>query len=294
MKKIASLLLCMVLLLSVCCVNASAAENACIGAGVTVAEDGTVTVAVSAKAAAANARLTVGFDADRLTYTGCETAFAVHTVKAEEGKLTIGLASSTAEAVAAGEELVKLTFASEDAMGAKITVTAERFGGKAVGETVALEVGKAQVIATGWSGYTTWELTDDGTLTFSPTEERWNGKCNMANYHKVNGVLTLPWSAYAERITKVVVEEGINAVGQMAFYELPNLKTVVLPESIDEVRNYAFKNVVTLSTINLDVAEFIREGAFYGCTALNEVNLAEGVVVEDWAFSKVPGYNPGN
>ena len=53
MKKIASLLLCMVLLLSVCCVNASAAENACIGAGVTVAEDGTVTVAVSAKAAAA-------------------------------------------------------------------------------------------------------------------------------------------------------------------------------------------------------------------------------------------------
>ena len=293
MKKIASLLLCMVLL-SVCCANASAAENACIGAGVTVAEDGTVTVAVSAKAAAANARLTVGFDADRLTYTGCETAFAVATVKEETGKLTIGLASPTAEAVAAGEELLKLTFASEDAMGAKITVTAERFGGKAVGETVALEVGKAQVIATGWSGYTTWELTDDGTLTFSPTEERWNGKCNMANYHKVNGVLTLPWSAYAERITKVVVEEGINAVGQMAFYELPNLKTVVLPESIDEVRNYAFKNVVTLTDINLDVAEFIREGAFYGCTALNEVNLAEGVVVEDWAFSKVPGYKPGN
>ena len=291
MKKIASLLLCMVLLLSVCCVNASAAENACIGAGVTVAEDGTVTVAVSAKAAAANARLTLGFDADRLTYTGCETAFAVATVKEETGKLTVGLASATAKAAAAGDELVKLTFASNDPMGTQITVTAENYGGKAVNETVALEVG---VVATGWSGYTTWVLTSDGTLTFSPTEERWNGKCNMANYHKVNGVLTLPWSAYAERITKVVVEEGINAVGQMAFYELPNLKTVVLPESIDEVRNYAFKNVVTLTDINLDVAEFIREGAFYGCTALNEVNLAEGVVVEDWAFSKVPGYKPGN
>ena len=125
MKKIASLLLCMVLLLSVCCVNASAAENACIGAGVTVAEDGTVTVAVSAKAAAANARLTLGFDADRLTYTGCETAFAVATVKAETDKLTIGLASSTAKAAAAGEELVKLTCASNDPMGTQITVTAE-------------------------------------------------------------------------------------------------------------------------------------------------------------------------
>ena len=103
MKKIASLLLCMVLLLSVCCVNASAAEDTCIGAGVTVAEDGTVTVAVSAKAAAANARLTVGFDADRLTYTACETAFDVHTVKKESGKVTIGELADIKGDIKAGE-----------------------------------------------------------------------------------------------------------------------------------------------------------------------------------------------
>ena len=292
MKKIASLLLCMVLLLSVCCVNASAAENTCIGAGVTVAEDGTVTVAVSAKAAAANARLTVGFDADRLTYTGCETAFAVATVKEETGKLTVGLASATAEAVAAGDELVTLTFASNDPMGTQITVTAENYGGKAVNETVALEVG---VVATGWSGYTTWVLTSDGTLTFTSSGEKLeNGESNLKNYWKVGGVLSLPWSAYAEQITKVVINEGIHDIGQMAFYELPNLTEVQLPESAVEIRGYAFKNCTALTTINLEVVEFIREGAFYGCTALNEVNLAEGVVVEDWAFSKVPGYKPGN
>ena len=289
MKKIASLLLCMVLLLSVCCVNASAAENACIGAGVTVAEDGTVTVAVSAKAAAANARLTVGFDADRLTYTGCEAAFAVATVKEETGKLTIGLASSTAKAVAVGEELVKLTFASEDAMGAKITVTAERFDGKAVGETVALEVGKAQVIATGWSGYTTWELTDDGTLTFTSSGEKLeNGESNLKNYWKVNGVLNLPWSAYAEQITKVVINEGIHDIGQMAFYELPNLKRVTLGADVTEIRNYAFKNCASLVSINLEHVDFIREGAFYGCAALENITLGQEVVVEDWAFTKTP------
>ena len=291
MKKIASLLLCMVLLLGVFCVNASAAENTCIAAGVTVAEDGTVTVAVSAEAAAANAHLTVAFDADRLTYTGCETGFAVHTVKEEAGKLTIGLACATADAVQAGGELVKLTFASDDAMGASITVTAERFGGRTVNETVALEVGK---VASGWSGYTTWVLTSDGTLTVSPTEERYNGKCNMANYHKVDGVLTLPWAAYADQITRVVIEEGVHAVGQMAFYELPNLTEVVLPDSIEEVRNYAFKNVVTLTTINLNVVEIVREGAFYGCTALEVVDLPENAEVEDWAFAKVPGYKGAN
>ena len=148
-----------------------------------------------------------------------------------------------------------------------------------------------QVIDEGWSGYTTWRLTDDGTLTFSPTEQTLDGKCNMRNYWKVDGVLSLPWGEYADQITKVVVEEGIHAVGQMAFYELPNLTTVVLPESIVEVRNYAFKNCTALTAINLENVEYIREGAFYGCAALTDVTLAESAEIEDWAFTR-SGYTP--
>ena len=142
------------------------------------------------------------------------------------------------------------------------------------------------VIASGWSGYTTWVLTSDGVLTFSPTEQTEGGQTNLRNYWKVNGVLTLPWSNYAEVITKVVIEEGIHDIGQMAFYELPNLTEVVLPESIVEIRNYAFKNCVSLTTINLDGVDFIREGAFYGCSALENVTFAQNAVIEDWAFSK--------
>ena len=141
------------------------------------------------------------------------------------------------------------------------------------------------VIATGWSGYTTWVLTSDGTLTFSPTEQQENGQTNLKNYWKVNGVLTLPWGDYAERITKVVIEEGIHDIGQMAFYELPNLREVVLPESIVEIRNYAFKNCKSLTSINLEGVDVIREGAFYGCSGLENVTFAQNVVIEDWAFS---------
>ena len=144
------------------------------------------------------------------------------------------------------------------------------------------------VIAEGWSGYTTWKLTDDGVLTFYPTEERYNGKCNMANYHKINGVLTLPWSPYAETITKVVVTEGINAVGQMAFYELPNLTEVVLGTDVTEIRDYCFKNCTSLVSINLENVDFIREGAFYGCSALENVTLGSEVIIGDWAFTKTP------
>ena len=147
-------------------------------------------------------------------------------------------------------------------------------------------VPEAEVVASGWSGYTTWVLTDDGVLTFSPTTQTEGGQCNLRNYWKVGGVLTLPWGEYADMITTVVIEDGIHDIGQMAFYELPNLTSVTLGADVIEIRNYAFKNCVSLTTINLDGVEYIREGAFYGCSALTDVTLAEGVTVEDWAFSK--------
>ena len=74
----------------------------------------------------------------------------------------------------------------------------------------------------------------------------------------------------------------------MAFYELLNLREVVLADSVEEIRNYAFKNTTSLTTINLEVVEFIREGAFYGCSGLEGLTIAEGTVIEDWAFSKTP------
>ena len=144
------------------------------------------------------------------------------------------------------------------------------------------------VIAEGWSGYTTWTLTSDGVLTFVPSGETYEGEANLKNYWKVDGTLTLPWGQYAEVITKIVISEGIHDIGQMAFYELPNLVEVVLPSTIVEVRNYAFKNCAKLTTINLENVDFIREGAFYGCSALENIIFMDGVVVEDWAFSKTP------
>ena len=138
MKKLTSLLLCMVLLLAMLPVGA-AAEPACMEAGVMVSDDGTVTVTVTAKQAAANARLTVDFDTDYLTYVGCETPFAVHSVKAEAEQLTIGLANPSSGAVSEAEGLVNLHFEMTGHWDkTDITVTAVSYGGKAVSESVTL------------------------------------------------------------------------------------------------------------------------------------------------------------
>ena len=144
-----------------------------------------------------------------------------------------------------------------------------------------------KVIASGWSGYTTWALTDDGVLTVSPTEQSLEGKCNMRNYWKVDGVLNLPWGEYADRITAVVIEEGVNAIGQMAFYGLNNLESVTLAGSVTEIRHYAFKNCPALTSVTgTEGLTDICEGAFYGCSALTEIQIPDGCTIGDWAFSR--------
>ena len=148
-------------------------------------------------------------------------------------------------------------------------------------------VEEPEVVASGWSGYTTWVLTDDGVLTFSPSDQTEAGQCNLRNYWKVNGVLTLPWGAYADMITTVVIEDGIHDIGQMAFYELPNLETVTLGADVVEIRNYAFKNCVSLTTVTgTEGLQNICEGAFYGCAALTDLVIPEACAVGDWAFTK--------
>ena len=145
-----------------------------------------------------------------------------------------------------------------------------------------------KVIAEGWSGYTLWKLTSDGVLTVSPSGQLYNGKCNMKHYCKVNGVLTLPWTPYAEQIVKVVVEEGVNSVGQMAFYGLPNLREVVLAESVEEIYGYAFKNCQSLTTVVMPGVHMIRQGAFYGCSGLTDVTFSDYFGLETWAFAYTP------
>lgn len=139
MKKLTSLLLCMVLVLTMFCGTAAAAETERMEAGVMVSDDGTVMVTVRAKQAAANARLTVDFDSDYLTFDGYETAFAAASVRAEEEQLTIGLANASANAVKAGDTLIELRFRMTGHWDkTDITVTAVSYGGKAVNESVTL------------------------------------------------------------------------------------------------------------------------------------------------------------
>ncbi|MBQ7230869.1 MAG: extracellular solute-binding protein, partial [Oscillospiraceae bacterium] len=87
------------------------------------------------------------------------------------------------------------------------------------------------VIASGWSGYTTWSLTDDGVLTFS-------GEGAMKNYTYKS---EMPWYGYFDQITAVVIEEGVTSIGSYAFYGMPKLERIEIASTVTTIGDYAFK-----------------------------------------------------
>ena len=124
-------------------------------------------------------------------------------------------------------------------------ITAEEYG----------IVDDGTVIGSGSCGSTVyWKLYSSGTLYISGF-----GKMNDYEFPGVNP----PWYSQASSIKKVVIQEGINHIGNYAFKFCSNLTKVSIPES----------------------AYDIGEGAFAWCDSLNTVKLPEGLQqISDWMF----------
>ena len=121
----------------------------------------------------------------------------------------------------------------------------------------------------------TWELDEEGTLTISGTGE-------MRGYSRevFNGSLitTAPWGKHAANLKAVVIESGVTAIGDYAFYNCSELTSVSLPEGVTTIGNYAFESCrsLTIMTIPENVIS-IGNGAFYNCSGLTSVSIPEGV-----------------
>lgn len=113
----------------------------------------------------------------------------------------------------------------------------------------------------------TWSLDDSGTLTISGTGyvDRDMGQ--------------LPW---IRDVKKVVVEEGITALGENAFNGYVNVTAITLPDSLTEIGSYAFKRCEKLEQLHIpEGVTYIGSYAFAGCSLLREINIPDGVT-EIW------------
>ncbi len=107
-----------------------------------------------------------------------------------------------------------------------------------------------------WSGYTctvcgitggthgtnmTWTVDIFGTLTVYGEGAMQDCSTNYGG----------PWYRYYDKITGLVVEEGVTAIGSNAFYKASNLTTVTLPKSLTSVGGWAFAQANNIEKVNI-------------------------------------------
>jgi|GEM_PF-504721 len=129
-------------------------------------------------------------------------------------------------------------------------------------------------IAHGTCGYNliTWVLTEDGTLTIS-------GSGNMKDYSSSS---VAPWYSNRTKILSVVVEPGVESVGNYAFYACLKLASVSLPGGVKSVGQSAFQDCAKLTAVEIpEGVTSIGSSAFDGCSSLTSVTIPNSVTSID-------------
>ena len=83
-----------------------------------------------------------------------------------------------------------------------------------------------------------------------------------------------PWYAYRDEIRVAVVGDGIDEIGNYAFYGLEDLRLVRLPYETRRIGRYAFAGCSSLTSITIPgCCGSIDDGAFQDCSALAAIAL---------------------
>ena len=100
-----------------------------------------------------------------------------------------------------------------------------------------------------------WAIDEEGVLTVS-------GQVEIADYACES---EMPWFEHLDKVTRVVIEEGITAIGDYAFCGMTKLESVEIPSTVTRIGDYAF----------------------YGCTELVEITIPGSVTeIGELCFSE--------
>ena len=109
--------------------------------------------------------------------------------------------------------------------------------------------------------------------SLSGTTLRIYGEGRMPDY---STGFSVPWFASQELITSVIVENGVQNIGDYLFYGCTNLTSVELPASLTAIGNNAFGSCTALANISIPGSVVsIGAYAFSGCSHLTEISLPD-------------------
>ena len=122
------------------------------------------------------------------------------------------------------------------------------------------------VLAKGETGGGEWILYDDGDFVINGTY--------VSGYSRGNA----PWYRYHNQIKKIVVEDGINRIGNAAFYGCDNVLEVDIANTVTSIEFDAFRNCTKLQAIILP-RNLTKMGdcVFRDCKSLEKVEIPESL-----------------
>ena len=95
-----------------------------------------------------------------------------------------------------------------------------------------------------------------------------NGTGEMTNYYRY----TLPWYTFRNKIQTFVLSDEMTTIGDRAFYDCSNLRSVNIPESVTSIGIEAFYNCSSLTSIIIpEGVTSIGDLAFYECTGFTSI-----------------------
>ncbi len=132
----------------------------------------------------------------------------------------------------------------------------------------------------------TWVIDDEGVLTIS-------GRGAMADYTSESAV---PWYAVRNKITKIVLPNGITNIGDNAFRGFTNASCeLVIPRTVENIGKYAFYDGGFTGELKIpDSITEIGDYAFYDCDGFTgELVIPDSVTtVGSSAFAECGGFAP--
>ena len=125
--------------------------------------------------------------------------------------------------------------------------------------------------------------TGDCVWTLDGTELTISGCGAMADYQ---------WNApWGDKITKAVITEGVTNIGDSAFRNCTELKSVSIPDSVTTIGDHALDYCVSLESLTIpEKVTSIGYDAFFGCKTLESITVPASVTdISTTAFSTCSG-----
>ena len=141
-----------------------------------------------------------------------------------------------------------------------------------------------------------WTIDSEGVLRVS-------GTGNMRDFAPTHAMrYDVPWGWYWDKVSSVVIEEGITKIGTNAFMDCKNvtevtlpkgltyigpaafyacrlIETIAFPEGLEEIASNAFTYCSSLKSVEFpSTLKNIWYGAFSYCSSLESIKLHEGVL----------------